>query len=173
MELGKAVKYGHKLNDKVLNPLALEKTNVMLAQSCFHESTINALRYYGVTDHHHFLVTADFLEIIRNWWDTVNVKSKEKGRHKRNDYMKPINSENKVEILNNLQKFANWIHRWKSQFPNDGLSKPTFQALYQTVLATIDLCNYLLDEKDEITYILLGLIYNQTTLRGCLVGIGN
>ena len=30
-------------------------------------------------------VTADFQEIIRNWWDTVNVKSKEKGRHKRND----------------------------------------------------------------------------------------
>ena len=39
----------------------------------------------------------------------MNVKSKEKGRHKRNDYMEPINKENKVEMLNNLQKFANWI----------------------------------------------------------------
>ena len=72
--------------------------------------------------------------------------------------MKPVNKENKVEMLNNLQKFAKWIQRWQNQFPDDGLSKPTFEALYQTVMATIDLCNYLLDEKNDIVYVLLGLI---------------
>ena len=72
--------------------------------------------------------------------------------------MKPIKEENRVEILAELQKFANWVKRWQNQFPNYGLSKPTFETLSQTVVATIELSNYLLDEKDEIVYILLGLI---------------
>ena len=47
---------------------------------------------------------------------------------------------------------------FKNRFPDEELLKPTFEVLYQTVMATIDLCNYLLDEKDEIIYILLELI---------------
>ena len=88
----------------------------------------------------------------------VNVKSVAKGQHKQNDYMKPIKEENRVEILAELQKFANWVKRWQNQFPNYGLSKPTFETIFQTVVATIELSNYLLDEKDEIVYVLLGLI---------------
>ena len=41
LEFGKPVKMGYKLNDKVLNPCSLEKTSVKLADSLFHESTIN------------------------------------------------------------------------------------------------------------------------------------
>ena len=46
IEEGKSIKPAHKLNDKVLNPCVLEKTNVKLADSLFHSSTINALIYY-------------------------------------------------------------------------------------------------------------------------------
>ena len=47
LELGKNLKIAYKLSEKVLNPLVLEKTNVMLADACFHESTINGLKHYG------------------------------------------------------------------------------------------------------------------------------
>ena len=33
IEMGKPIKMAHKLNDKVLNPCSLEKTNVKLADS--------------------------------------------------------------------------------------------------------------------------------------------
>ena len=105
-----------------------------------------------------FFKRFEFLQIIRNWWIIVNVKSVAKGQHKRNDYMKPIKEENRVEILAELQKFANWVKRWQNQFPNYGLSKPTFGTIFQTVVTTIELSNCLLDEKDEIVYVLLGLV---------------
>ena len=37
----------HKLSEKVINPFSIEKTNVRLADACFHESTIKALEYFG------------------------------------------------------------------------------------------------------------------------------
>ena len=39
LELGQPVKIAHKLNDKVLNPQPIEKTNVQLFDRLFHEST--------------------------------------------------------------------------------------------------------------------------------------
>ena len=47
LELGKPVKFAQKLNDQCLNPAAIEKCNVSLAVSVFHESTINALDQYS------------------------------------------------------------------------------------------------------------------------------
>ena len=76
IEIGHPVKIAHKLNDKVLNPRSLEKTNVRLADALFHERTINGLEYYSKNGFPHFQHTANFLRIIRNWWDTCNVKSK-------------------------------------------------------------------------------------------------
>ena len=43
LELGKTVKYADKLNDKCLKPATIERSNVSLAVSVFHESTINWL----------------------------------------------------------------------------------------------------------------------------------
>ena len=60
IELGKSIKMAHKLNDKVLNPSVLEKTNVKLADSLFHHSTINALTYYSFHNFPEFKSTADF-----------------------------------------------------------------------------------------------------------------
>ena len=82
LEMGLPVKYAHKLSDKVLNPLALEKTNVGLAVSIFTESTINGCSYYSKTGLPCFDDTAEFLKIITNWWDVMNLKSPCKGKHK-------------------------------------------------------------------------------------------
>ena len=75
IELGKPLRKAYKLSDKVLAPTTIEKTNVMLADSIFHESTINGLRHYGKKEEYKsFLQTAEFLSIIRKWFDTLNVK---------------------------------------------------------------------------------------------------
>ena len=93
IEMGKPVKIAHKLNDKVLNPRALEKTNVRLADNLFDECTINGLDYYGERGFPYFAHTAKFLRVIRNWWDTCNVKSMYKGEHKRNEFMQTVSKD--------------------------------------------------------------------------------
>ena len=42
IELGKPLRKAYNLSDKILSPTNIEKTNVMLADGLFHESTINA-----------------------------------------------------------------------------------------------------------------------------------
>ena len=62
LEKSKSSKMAHKLNEKVLNPKPIEKTNVKLADAAFHESTINALKYYSSRGYEHFEDTAIFLQ---------------------------------------------------------------------------------------------------------------
>lgn len=48
---------------------------------------------------------------------------------------------------------------WQEEYPDFGLSSPTFQALIQTTKATAELCHHLLAAEDnEIEYVLLGLL---------------
>ena len=158
VEMGKPIKIAHKLNDKVINPRALEKTNVKLADALFHESTINALEYYAKNGFPYFEQTAKFLRVIRNWWDTFNVKNKYKGEHKRNEYMQAVTKENIQRVSSYLEEFTSWVTEWKNEFPDFGLSSPTFQALIQTVKATSELCSYLLESENDIEYVLIGFL---------------
>ena len=48
------IKMARKLKEVVLHPVAIEKTNVRLADSLFHESTIAALDYYASHGHPEF-----------------------------------------------------------------------------------------------------------------------
>ena len=57
----------------------------MLTHSLFHESTIEALKFYGQQEHPEFLGTAAFLSIISKWWKLINVKSKFLAQRKRDD----------------------------------------------------------------------------------------
>ena len=85
----------HKLCHKVINPTSMEKTNVRLADACFHESTIHALKYYGEHGWQPtFSTTAEVLQIVRNWWNIVNVKSRTIGRNKRDTYRDEISDKN-------------------------------------------------------------------------------
>ena len=76
------LKKAHKLSKQMLNPTSIEKSSVALANSCFHESTIFALRYYSSHGYPYFKETADFLQIIRDWFNVVNCKSKVVGQQK-------------------------------------------------------------------------------------------
>ncbi len=107
LEWGKPAKIAYKLSDKVLHPSALEKTNVQLADSFFHDSTIEALRFYS-TSHPEWRQTADFLEIVRKWWNRVNVKSRFLGQKKKDESRMPITSVDDENLLL-LSRFSSWL----------------------------------------------------------------
>ena len=47
MELLMPVKLAHKLNHRVVRPGPIERQSVLLTHAVFHESTIEALKFYG------------------------------------------------------------------------------------------------------------------------------
>ena len=85
LEKGRNKKFAYKLTDKVLHPKPIEKTNVKLADAAFHESTTNALRYYSSRGYSHFKPTAIFIQVIRDWFSTINVKSTDYGKRTRDE----------------------------------------------------------------------------------------
>ena len=98
MELQKPVKMAYKLNHRVIHPGPIERQTVLLAQAVFHESTINALHYYGsVEGHSDFLETEKFIFIINSWWKLVNVRSKFSATKSRDQMRETITAENLVE----------------------------------------------------------------------------
>ena len=145
----------HKLNKKMLNPTSIEKSNVGLANSCFHESTINALRYYSTRGYSSFADTATFLQIIRDWFNVVNVKSLFSGQKNRDERRDPVTFGNRHQ-LDFLQDFYHWLERW-SDMNGRGLSEQTFHHAKVTTLNLIHVANYLLDEK-HLDYVLFGKI---------------
>ena len=73
--------------------------------------------------------------------------------------MKAVSKENIEKITKYFKEFGEWVAEWQKEFPDFGLTSPTFQALLQTVEATSELCRYLLDDGDNgIEYILLGFL---------------
>ncbi len=107
LELGKPAKIAYKLNDKVLHPTTIEKTNVQLAGSFFHETTIDGLEFYAET-HPGWKETASFLKIVRNWWNRVNVKSPLLGQKKRDKTRVPITSTSD-DSFDFLADFSTWL----------------------------------------------------------------
>ena len=121
-----------------------------MAASVFDESTLSALKFYGLDRG-----TIDFIGLIYQLWTILNVKSRFKGDHKRNDLAKPIiMDDSRIDLL---PHYAQWFERWKdssSDFQH-ALSKQTFLALSATCNSLADLSEYLLHEKG-LNYILLG-----------------
>ena len=71
IELGKAQKLAYKLSHKVLHSQSIDKTNVKLSGSVFHESTVNGLNYYASNGYPHLKDTAEFVTIVKNWFNCV------------------------------------------------------------------------------------------------------
>ena len=92
----------------------------------YHESTINVLNYYSNHGYPDFKETADFLSIIRNWFNTVNVKSSYHVQ-KRNKTTEPVENENRKEITSCLSKFHLWMIEWL-----EWLSQQTFRTAIRT-----------------------------------------
>ncbi len=158
LELGKPVKIAYKLSDKVLHPTNIEKTNVLLADSIFHESTIAGLRFYAKEGRPEWDDTANFLHVVRNWWNILNVKNRNLGFRKRNKLMKPV-TVNDSSNLDILETFGAWLKRWRENSRLKGartcLTEETFLACIQTTFATIEVTRQLL-ENDEFRYVLTG-----------------
>ena len=155
LELGKPIKMAYRLSDRVLNPASIERTNVSLADACFHESTINALKYYANHGFPNFLQTANVLQIFRDWFNVVNVKSLYSGHRTRDDNRAAITRDNKTSA-NYLVTFTSWLKKWKAS-KKTGLSRETFQASIQTSEALVHLSDYLINEKG-LDYVLFGKV---------------
>ena len=173
IEKDRLEKMAYKLNEKVLHPQVMEKTNVKLADAVFHESTINALTYYADHGYEHFKDSAAYAKVIRDWFNTVNVKSTDYGTRKRDGRRHPIRRKTVDEDLSYITRFVAWLESWKSSgLP--GLSQPTFQAAIRTCRPTISLVQYLFDRFPNLDYILLGNISSDREDLGgggrCVVG---
>ena len=115
----------------------------MLADSVFHESTINALRYYGKKGNPSFLQTAKLLSIFRQRFNKLNVKSQYEGQRTIDPNRESVLEENRSEVLNYLSSFHVWLKEWQ-QLDTSGLSKQTFSAALQTTSKLRGLINFLL-----------------------------
>ena len=72
--------------------------------------------------------------------------------------MHAISKENVGKVSSYMEKFSKWVEEWKLEFPDFGLSSPTFTALLHTVKAVKELCEFLLECDNGIEYILLGFL---------------
>ena len=99
-ECQKPLKIAHRLTETV--PKAIEKVNVKLALSVFHESTVNALKYFGYND------TASFVELFLKFWSVINVSNSSIGRRKRDYVRDPVKSPEdwKLDFLLNFAQFT-------------------------------------------------------------------
>jgi len=143
-------KQAYKLNFKSLYPSSLERQKVHLADNVFHESTIACLKTIPDCKD-----TADFLQIIRQWWDIVNNRNFLKGTLKRNDWCKPFTDDSDCR-LTFLESFVNWLDKWDKIENNNGhLSKQTFHAIKQSTVVLIEIIKYSF-KNFSIKYLLPG-----------------
>ena len=116
------MKRAHKLTEKVLHPPSIEKTNVKLADACFHESTIDALKYYAPRGYPEFSETAKVFKIIRNWFNSVNIKSPYDGQRTIDPHREKIDEKTIDCSLLYFEKFNAWVEKWKAS-EKPGLSR--------------------------------------------------
>jgi hypothetical protein len=160
MEYGREAKMAYRLTDKVLHPSSVERANVQLAVAATHETTIAALDYYGQKEEYSaFKETAEFLRLVRKWFDIVNVKCSFVHIRMNDTTRKPVTKEWK-EGQHYLEKFGSMMSRW---LVRDGkgnkISTDTLKATIYTCRGLIGLSNYLLNKHgDLIDYVLLGKI---------------
>ena len=156
IERAKPERKAYKLTYKLLHPNSIEKSSAQLAVGCFHQSTINALKYYAKKGYPEFSGTAEFLQIIHNWFSVFNVKSLFAGQKSRDPYQTPIRKGDGKFQYDFFDKFLKWLTDWESS-SGRGLSRQTFQAAKVTTLSIKYLIKQLLEDP-LIEFVLLGLI---------------
>ena len=141
------VKLGYKLNHRVLYPGPIERQSVQLTSSVFHDSTVEALKYYGTRGHPEFLETAEFLSVIVSWFKTVNARSTFWSTKTPDPDRQAITTENLTEKTSFLRAFVDWLTEWEKIHPNQGLTRETFQAARHSSECVASLSEFLLLEK--------------------------
>jgi len=109
-----ALKKAHRLTPRYSSDPVTTKTSVRLAVAAFRESTRDALQFYAVHEgHSNWSSTADFISLNLKLRNIMNVKTRTKGKHKRDYTMDPVRSslDWKLEFL---REFAEFLQRWES-----------------------------------------------------------
>lgn len=159
VELGKPIKMAYKLTKKAISPKAIEKTNVMLAQSVFDDSTISAMEFYIQNLNKPWQDTLKFLKIINRWWKIVNVKTPYLHVKTKDPARAPIRSI-EDENFQYLFKFEEFLSDWNSKLEGrgkerQGLTPQTMIAMISTTKALQGFAKDMLGSA-ECEYILLG-----------------
>ena len=98
--------------------------------------------------------TADFLEfILQSFWKIVNVKNPILGILKRDDFCKPVSSDDDPK-LQHLLTFHRFLRQWECS-KYRGLSSQTSTAAKQSILALVGVAQYCLNELG-FSFVLLG-----------------
>ena len=147
LEQNMPVKLAYKLSHKVLCPGPIERQSVQLTTAVFHDSTIQALRYYSSQNHPEFSSTANFLSIILGWFKIINAKSPFLRSPHRDHQRDGISVENLTEKTSYLRGFVDWLTEWEAQQPDNGLSRETFKASRHSSETIASICEFLLMEK--------------------------
>ena len=141
------VKLAYKLSHRVLFPGPIERQSVQLTSSVFHDSTVEALRYYEKRGHPDFEATANFISVILQWWKLVNSKSTFLATKLRDPHREAITSSNVAEKSSFLRGFIDWLTEWESHSGTErGLSSETFQAARHSCECLASVFEYLLEE---------------------------
>lgn len=131
------LKKAYKLNYKSVHPSSMERQSVTLVDNIFHDSTIAAIKEVD-----EYKETADFLQIINNWWNIFNVKNCTKGIHKRNEWAHPFYDVNDKRLLF-LNNFLDWLKKWNEMKNNNGiLTVDTYKSAFQTTSVMIELIKF-------------------------------
>ncbi|XP_042909025.1 uncharacterized protein [Parasteatoda tepidariorum] len=159
LEEGQLIKFAYGISIKALNPTSMERQNVKLVSQIFNDHVISGLRALcEQTNDLSCSDTADYIQIISNWWKIMNVKNPNKGVHKKDKFSEPISNAGNDERIVFLKTFLNWLTAWKAANYSSGfLSKETFTALFHTTSAVIELSKYCF-ENLNFRYFLTGKI---------------
>lgn len=158
LETEKLLKFGYGLSLKALWPSTFERQNVKLVTQIFNDNVENSLLELGQSNNiENYEDTAKFINIIKRWWDVVNVKTPLKGLRLRNEMQKPLTDDENDERRIFLNKLYMWLEAWES-LPNDGkLTTETHDAFKFTTYALLEMTSYCVTELN-MTYLLPGKV---------------
>lgn len=154
-ERANLIRYAPTLTTKSLFPTKIERQNVKLAVNIFNNKLVDALNTIGDTagilDSKS---TANYIEIIVNWWEVMNVRTILKGIHKRNVFQEPMKlNDFRFQFL---EDFLIWLDTWKDAKSDTGrLTQETHLALSLTTHAIREITRYCTEEL-HMKFILTG-----------------
>jgi hypothetical protein len=139
IETEKLLKCGYGLSLKALWSSTFERQNVKLVTQIFNDNVENSLLELGPSNNFgNYEDTAKFINIIKRWWEVVNVKRPLKGLRLRNEMQKPLTIHENYEKRIFLEKVFSWLEAWESIPNNDGkLTAETHQAFKSTIYALL------------------------------------
>lgn len=149
----------------MLNPTTIERVSVRLAAAATDETTYNALFYYASNREEcsDFKQTGKYLQLVRKFFNIVNVKNDSVAKQLNNPDMVAIrlNDPQSEKNLDFLGHFGQWMKDWYESDVNIKykLSKDTLMATYYTCRGIVAAARYLLTTYSEtLEYLLLGKI---------------